>query len=68
MAEELQFKCKKCGKLFEPDLLEAQDEGCVAVKRVATCSIFVCRKCQENTVKDLAISGGEPGDHLGKQE
>ena len=47
--EELQFKCEECGKLFEPDLLEPQDGELVSVNRVATCSIYVCRKCHENT-------------------
>jgi hypothetical protein len=45
MAEELQFKCEECGKPFEPNLLEAQDDQLVTVNRVATSSILVCRKC-----------------------
>jgi len=48
MAEELQFKCEECGELFEPDLLEAQDVALVTASGVATCSIYVCRKCLES--------------------
>jgi len=65
MAETLQFKCEKCGRLFEPDLLEAQDNGLASVSRVATRSILVCRTCHENMVENPAISGGQPGNHRG---
>jgi len=50
MAEELQFKCKKCGKLFEPDLFEAHDGELATVNRGATYSILVCRKCDKTGV------------------